>query len=372
MARERRRSSLHLRIAGWMVSCSLATVAVFCAFLYLALQQEDASEPERGQEPLTREAGEQMLLATLLAGPIALVTAAGAAYLLSRRALAPLEELIQGARRITASSLAQRLPLPAQQDELYELTLELNLLLARLDVGFAALARHAAEASHELRTPLAIVIAQLEVASRQPEWQAVVSTSLAELVRLSRLVDALLALARADGPLEQETVFDARERLDWILASLAEQAQHRHIELSRAAEGEPACVHVVGDPDALRLALQNLLDNALRFTPDGGRVRASLVQEGRELSFRIDDSGPGVELDERLSIFTPLRRGRASPAAGDRGHGLGLAIVERVARRHQGSVQVTSSPEGGARFELRLPAAHDSSSGCRVQGDTAP
>lgn len=352
-----------------MVVSTLVTVAVFSSVLYVALRFEEADEAPfagRTKEPLAAEASEQMLLATLFAAPIALLVAAGGAVLLSRRALRPLDEVIAAARRVTASNLQQRLPLPVRKDELYDLTAAMNGLLERLDDGFSALARYAADASHELRTPMAVIVSKLEVAARHPrtvrEWEDAVSGALSELRRLAQLVEALLSLARADAPLHQAVQFDLREQIDLVLASCQERANASGVVLSLATEGALQRTLVSGDPDAADIAVRNVIDNAIRFTPRGGRVHVSLRISSTGSEVLVDDSGPGVAAHERESVFIPLRRGSAAPAEGSVGHGLGLAIARRVMQRHKGAVHVEAGPEGGARFVLRFARPHNEAS----------
>ena len=346
-----------------MVISTLVTVAVFSSVLYVTLRFEQANEDPSARhigEPLAAEASEQMLLATLFAAPIALLVAAGGAVVLSRRALRPLDEVIAAARRVTASNLQQRLPLPVRRDELYDLTAEMNGLLERLDEGFSALARYAADASHELRTPLAVIVSKLEVAARHPrtvpEWEEAVSGALSEFRRLAQLVEALLSLARADATLHQAVQFDLREQIDLVLASCQERAMASGIALSPATEGDLQQTPVSGDPDATGIAVRNVIDNAIRYTPRGGRVHASLRVSSTGIEVLVDDSGPGVAAHERESVFLPLRRGSAASAEGSVGHGLGLAIVRRVMQRQGGAVHVEAGPDGGARFVLRFAA----------------
>ncbi len=352
-----RRVSLHARLAGWMMASTLVTLTLFAGLLYGSLRFEEAGAPS-ASEPLGAAVSEELLFAMLIAGPVSMAAAAGGAAWLGRRALRPLHDVIAGARRVTASDLRQRLQLPGVRDELHDLTLEVNSLLDRLDNGFGALARYAADASHEIRTPLAVLTSSLEVALRRPrtsaEWTATAENALGELRRLSQLVESLLALARADGPLEHIAAVDVREQTDQLLASLAARAASCGTSLSAAAEGDGGDARIDGDPDMVASAVRNLVDNALRYTPRGGRVRVAVRTGTEAVEVAVDDSGPGVPEAERESIFLPLRRGRAALAQGP-GHGLGLAIVQRVAARHGGSVEVGASPEGGARFLLRLP-----------------
>jgi signal transduction histidine kinase len=150
--------------------------------------------------------------------------------------------------------------------------------------------------------------------------------------------------------------------VDLILASLAERAKARGIGLSSATEGDSDDARTTGDPDAIASAVRNVVENALRYTPSGGHVRVTLHVAPTYLEITVDDSGPGIPVAERESVFVPLRRGSAVPADGEVGHGLGLALARRLIERHGGTIAVSESPAGGARFVIRLPrgvVAHD-------------
>jgi len=356
--------SLHRSLAVWMMASTIFTLAAFAGALYVAFRFEEAGKQSEAIDEttaLSEQASEQMMVAMLIAAPLALAVAVGGAIMLSRRALAPLEAVIRGARSITASKLSERLALPRRRDELYVLIEEFNRLFARLEQGFAALSRYAADASHELRTPLAVVAAELDVSLLRPrtpeEWERAAQKSLQEIRQLARLVDSLLDLARAEGPLERSVQFDIREPVDQLLARTAEQASANGLILSYA-EGSDQPIYVDGDPDALAIAIRNLVDNALRYTPRGGRVRVHLTSEQSQVRLSVEDSGPGVPSKEREAIFTPLARGASKVI--DRkpeGYGLGLAIARRIVERHGGSLSVEAAEGGGARFLIQVPIA---------------
>ncbi len=164
-------------------------------------------------------------------------------------------------------------------------------------------------------------------------------------------------LARAEGTLERSVQFDIREPVDQLLARTAEQASANGLILSYA-EGSDQPIYVDGDPDALAIAIRNLVDNALRYTPRGGRVRVHLTSEQSQVRLSVEDSGPGVPSKERDAIFTPLARGASKVI--DRkpeGYGLGLAIARRIVERHGGSLSVEAAEGGGARFLIQVPVA---------------
>ncbi len=376
---ELRGRSLRRRLALWMLVSTVTTIIVFAIALYVAFViEEHEPDDEAGEleeegeeeESAAAEAGEQMLFAIAIAGPFALAAAVGGALWLSRRALAPLDEVIRAARAISSTDLHRRLELPRERDEIHALVLELNGLFERLERGFDALGRYAVDASHELRTPLAVVVSELDVALRRPrsaaEWETVATRARGEARRLTRLVESLLALARAEGPRERERILDLRELVDLLLIGLVDQAASVRIALSRAAEGGEAPAWVRGDSDALDAAVRNLVVNAMSYGPPGTAVRVSVGSEGEGFAVTVDDAGPGVPHAERDAIFEPMRRASAIGVDRNReGHGLGLAIARRIVTHHGGTIRVEDSPAGGARFVLWLPrssstgSAHD-------------
>jgi len=356
------KSSLHRRIALGFALTTAFTLVAFAAATYVALRIEESDDQRGVQESeehgLAAEASERMLLAMLAVAPAALLVAVGGGLWLSRRALAPIDSIVAAAQSITASGLSQRLVLPTRKDELHLLTKELNGLFVRLETGFGALSRYAADASHELRTPLAVAGAELEVALRQPrtaaEWRHTAEKSLAEIRRLARLVESLLSLARAEGPLDRQVQFDVRAQVDEVLAARAQSASDRGLSLSRAAEGGEAPAGVTGDPDALASAVRNLIDNAVAYTPSGGSVRVGVDAGSTEVSIWVEDTGPGIAASERDRIMLPLERGAAAVGHPE-GQGLGLAITSRIVDRHHGTIAIEDRALGGARFVIRLP-----------------
>ncbi|MEO8800773.1 MAG: HAMP domain-containing sensor histidine kinase, partial [Polyangiaceae bacterium] len=349
--------SLHTRLALWMVASTVFTLAAFAVALYVALRIEDA---DGGAESvtLTSDASEQILAEILVAAPVALLVAAGGALVLSRRALAPLQRVIADARTITTSRLDTRLALPERRDELYDLIDEINRVFARLEVGFGALGRYAADASHELRTPLAVIASELDVALQRPrtsdEWERAAAKALAETRRLARLVDSLLALSRAEGPLDRLVRFDLREQVDQVLASVAEQAAAKEVAITLVADGGAEAAWMEGDADAMASAVRNLVDNALRHAFKGGKVSVAVNDDCDQWLVTVDDSGAGVPAERRETIFSPLSR---DATIAPEGYGLGLAITKRIVERHRGIVSIVDAPGGGARFVIAVPHA---------------
>jgi signal transduction histidine kinase len=344
-------TSLRGRIAVWMAAAAVFTALVFASTMYFVVRAEGVA---------VAEVAEELLWALVVAVPLTVLVAFAGASWLARRALVPLEGVIRTAHEISAQDLHRRLPVPARSDELASLVEALNDLLARLDDGFEALGRSAADASHELRTPVASLATELEVALRRSrttaEWEAVARRSLAELRRLAVLLDELLAFAKArDEAIRGRTAIDVREQVDLVLAALGRDARDRGLLLSPAAEGGDAPAWIVGSADAISTVIRNLVENALHHTPRDGVILAAVATEGQRVIIDVEDSGVGIAASEREEVFLPFRRGVSADRSRSAGFGLGLAIARRVVEAHGGRISVDDSVLGGARFRVELP-----------------
>ncbi len=369
-APRRARRTLRARLAYWMVLSTAATLVVFACVVYVLVRTEanesinvrdEAGEEAAGGAQDTRE---QVLFSMLIAGPVCLGLSTVSAYVLSRRSLAPIDAVIRQARSTTTSTLRRRLDIPSQNDELFDLVVALNALLDRLNDGFDALGSYAASASHELRTPLAVVSNQLEVALRHPrrveEWESIAHSSLDEMGRLSTLVEALLELAWA-GSTTTSRRFELRDELDQTCSSLEAQVRASGAQLLPPDDGED--IWLQGDSGLLMNTVRELVRNAVRHSPVGIIVRVLVELRHDELvAVVVDDNGPGIATGERLAIFEPFTRGRASDEGTDarRGLGLGLAIAKRSVEAWGGTLTVDDSPEGGARFTILVPTTRTS------------
>lgn len=358
-----RRLSLRSRLALWMALSTTFTVIVFACVVYASVRSE-AGEADDGSG---EDAAEQVLAAIAIAGPLCLALSIAGGLVLSRRALAPIDAVVRRANAMSSEDLHHRLEVPNNNDELHDLVLALNALLQRLDDGFSALGRYAASASHELRTPLAVVTSELEVALRRPrdaeQWERTARTSLDELRRLARLVEALLELAQASGgSVRVGQRFELRERLDQVLSSLDASVSASGSRLQRPEDGAP--VWLRGDAELFVNAVRELVRNAARYGSKGGAVRVHIERtDSDRVAIHVDNDGPGVDPAERTAIFAPFfrgARGLAQDTAGEgaRGLGLGLAIATRSVQVCGGSLAVADSPEGGARFTILVPACN--------------
>jgi signal transduction histidine kinase len=327
------------------------------SFVIVLLDDEDDDVVEGNS--FQGEAEELILDAMAITAPLAIGTAVLTAVMLSRRSVRPLEDAIRAARETTAHDLRRRLPLPGSDDEVRDLVVELNQLFARLDEGFGALSRFAADASHELRTPLAVIATDLEVTLRHPrtndELLASIRQGLDEARRLSAVVDSMLTLARvgADAP-DSRTEVDLLECVDGVLAQLGGAADAAGVTL--VGPEDHAGATIIGNAVMLETAIRNLVANAIAAVPRGGRVHVTLEKRANDIAVVVDDNGPGVDGDPE-KLFIPFHRGLTDRDDRVRGTGLGLTIARRVARAHDGTLDAWPSPLGGARFTLTVPRA---------------
>ena len=278
--------------------------------------------------------------------------------LLAHRLLGPLARMSERARRITAEALHQRLEVEVTGDELEQLRDSFNATLARLERSFGQLRRFTADASHEIRTPLTALRSVGEVALQgdksNEQYREVIGTMLEEVDRLSRLADELLTIARAEGgqthysfePLDLgRLATDVAEQLE----VLAEERDQRLVV--RASEG------VIAEADrlALRQALMNLIDNAIKYSPAGGEVSVVVRRADATAVIEVSDQGPGIPNEHRERIFERFYRidpGRSREMGGT---GLGLSLVKLTAEGHGAKVEVDDAPGGGSTFRMTIP-----------------
>jgi len=296
-------------------------------------------------------------LCLLLLAGVAVTTA-----VFARRALRPVDEIVAQARRIGESNLAERLPQPVRQDELGRLVDTLNAMLARVERGVETQRRFTADASHELRSPLSRLRAEIEVTLRRPrdaaEYEETLRSCLEEVERLSQLTEELMTLAHLDAeekPGREAPAVALLPIVDDAVRRLATQAGRCAVSVLVEPSG-PAPAVKVGST-AVGLALANILDNAVKFSPAGSAVRVGVSTDGAQALIVVSDNGPGVAPDELPRLFDRFHRGTAARESEAPGFGLGLAISRAVIERQGGSIAVESAAGGGARFSIRLPLA---------------
>ena len=291
--------------------------------------------------------------------PVAVALAVVGGFVVTRRALRPVRDMSRAARQITAEDLGRRLARRGAEDEIDHLVDTLNTMLAGLEAAFAQARRFSADAAHELRTPLTALKGEIEVALRAErpaaEYRRVLHSSLEEVDLLIRVAEDLLLFSRSSAAIGLP-----RDRLDLepiVLEALevgARRAQGTGVTV-RAEDIEP--VTVLGEGGALRRAVLNLVDNAVKYTPAGGKVSLSLLaRDGRALIV-VQDTGIGIDPADRARIFDPFVRLDAARNRDEGGVGLGLALVRSIVAAHGGTVDVESSSGAGSRFTIRLPLA---------------
>jgi two-component system, OmpR family, sensor kinase len=303
------------------------------------------------------ELAARLALSTIL--PLAIITPIIAllVWIAVRRGLAPLDRVADAVQKRSPGQLG---PLRAGgwPREIEPLVEALNGLLGRLKRAIEAQRAFVTDAAHELRTPLAALALQAQLAEREaaPEARERALADLREgLARATRVVEQLLALAREEPGVTSSpfVLVDVAPLARDAVASLSPLAAAKSIDLGIAnADGD---VRIQGDPDALQTLLANLIDNAIRYTPPGGRVDVAVERHGDAALIAVRDSGPGIPTAERERVFERFARGAASNATGS---GLGLAIVKRIVERHGGTVELGEGLNGtGVGVGVRLPAA---------------
>ncbi|CAN5904736.1 HAMP domain-containing sensor histidine kinase [soil metagenome] len=289
------------------------------------------------------------------------LTSLGVGWLVAGRVLAPIGRITAVARDIQATDLSRRIGLRGPPDELRELADTFDAMLARLDDAFESQQRFIQEASHELRNPLAVIRTNVDVALADPDANAEDLRRAAELVgrtasRMSTLVDDLLVYGRRGSPAHEIGPVDLATVVAEAVEEFRAPAQVREIRLDADADVDVGLV-IDGDRIALRRAVANLLTNALRLAPEATTVVVGAGSDGDHRWLTVADEGPGIDPAERELVFHRFWRGNKAAARDDGRSGLGLAIVDQIARDHGGWVELAPSPSGGSVFTLWFPPA---------------
>lgn len=302
----------------------------------------------------------------------ALGLAAAGGYVLAGRALAPVGAMAAKAQSITADKLSERLPVYNPNDELGSLASAFNNALTHLEDSFDRLRRFTSDASHELRTPLAAMRSVGEVALRDGVDDAsrreAISSMLEEVERLTLLVDSLLTLTRADAGTAALSFAqaDITELANDAAESIRVLADEKSIELAVHTHEE-----VLANVDAatFKQAIVNLLDNAVKYTPEHGRVAISVAQEKDNCIIEVTDTGPGIPQEDRSRVFERFYRGDKSRTRKTGGVGLGLAIAKWAVEVNGGTIKLVERDGCGCAFRITLPAATAGSHGINKGGD---
>lgn len=312
----------------------------------------------------TEETVRQVLLMLAIGLPVAVGVAVAGGFVLVRRALKPVDNLSQKAAVITQHNLSERLPVVRTGDELERLSLSLNLMISRLEDAINSSKQFVADASHELRTPLAVLRGELENLAQdlqlKPQTRETLGSALEEVDRLAEIVEGLLALSRLDtGEVKPEWIrFDLAELVATTADQMSLLAEDKHITVVYDCAQR---VMVEGDQARLKQVVVNLLDNAIKYTPDGGRVRLKISREDGNAILDVVDDGIGIPADALPHVFKRFFRvdGSRSRDHGAGGAGLGLSIVKSICDAHGAQVEVTSTPGQGSQFRIRQPLASE-------------
>jgi heavy metal sensor kinase len=302
-----------------------------------------------------------LMFVMLLGLPIAVALAALGGYVLARGALAPIDRMTAQARLITAERLKERLPVDNPKDELGRLATVFNQTLTRLESSFDQMRRFTADASHELRTPLTAMRSVGEIGLRakreSSEYREIIGSMLEEVDRLSLLVDRLLTLSRADigeSKLAMDRV-DLAELAEEVTTQLDVLAEEKRQTLTVEVGGHYMCV---GDRMVLRQALLNLVDNAIKYSPEGGSitVRVSRFEDGTA-GLDVTDTGPGIPAEQQQRVFDRFYRvDSARSRENGGGTGLGLSIARWAVEVNGGQLTLENSEGPGATFRITLPS----------------
>lgn len=309
------------------------------------------------EEPLWREFWE--MVAVLAVGlPITVLLIGFVGYGVAGRALRPVDTMARRAAIISAEHLNERLVIENPNDELGHLGRAFNDTLARLEESFDQLRRFTADASHELRTPLTAIRSVGEVALQSagtaPYYRDIIGSMLEEVTHLTRLVESLLTMSRADAgqiPLQKAVVnaFDLAQEAAALLEVLAEEKQQTILV------GGDRSLHVWGDRLILRHALLNLMDNAVKYSPATGRIRVHIGAVGDRVLIAIQDNGPGISTEHRSKVFERFYRVDKARTRSEGGTGLGLSIAQWAVLAHGGKIGLNQAVPYGSSFEIELP-----------------
>lgn len=294
----------------------------------------------------------------LVLTPIALTVSIGGGLFLANKSLRPVDDITKAARQITAQKLDQQIPYRNVDDEIGRLVLTINEMITRLGVSFQQIQQFSSDVSHELRTPLAVMRGEVELALRTPrestEYRRVLASNLEEILRLSSIIDNLLTLTK--GEMGKQGIQTQQISLSDLLEDLAEDAQvlaekkHQHVELVINRK-----VVVLGDALRLRQLLLNLIDNAVKYTQEGGTIKISAGQHAHFVVVSVTDNGFGIPLEDQTRIFDRFYRVDKARSRELGGSGLGLAIAKWIAEQHHGKIEIESELHKGSTFSVYLP-----------------
>ena len=299
------------------------------------------------------------LILTLSAGfPVFIGLISIGAYVLLGRALRPVDQIVRSAERITLQNLSRRLPIPDTGDEVERLSQALNRMIRRLDEAFQLTTRFTADASHELRTPLTIMRGELEALLKEGQLNddhaAQIESVLEEAERLTQIVEGLLLMSRLEGGESQmsKDPIDFAALVTTTVEQMSPLAEDKSVTLVCDASTE---VMVEANEVRLKQVVVNLLDNAIKYTPEGGKITVRVVAESSSAILEVSDNGIGISEEALPHVFERFYRSEQVLARKARGTGLGLSMVESIVTAHSGKVTVKSRENEGAVFHVAIP-----------------
>lgn len=348
---------IRTRLTCWFAAVLTVSLLVMSVGTFVEISEQlrkshrHSADDRAAQETLEMicEAGLPAVLLGLLGG-----------WWLVRRALAPVADLTQAVEKIHDRNLSARLPRSGNGDELDRLTEVFNAMTARLDGSFQHIREFTLHASHELKTPLTILRGELETALHEeqgnPGQKERLASQIDEIERLTKIVDALTLLTKADAgqiALKRELVrLDELVRESFADAKILAQPHGIEARLDHCDE-----VTVTGDRHRLRQLLLNLTDNAVKYNQPGGTVKFSLQRDGNAAALQISNTGPGLAPDLQARVFERFFRGDASHNNAVEGCGLGLSIAQWIVSAHGGKIDFASAPRQLTTVLVRLPLA---------------
>lgn len=298
--------------------------------------------------------------------PIAVVGSGVVGSIMARVTLRPINRIIETIHAITEENLSLRLTLPESKDEVRRLADTFNDMLTRLEQAFTSQRLFIEDLTHELKTPLAVLKGELEVTLKRirsaREYESVLESSLEEIDRVIRIVENLLVLARLEkgvAALDKEDL-EAGQLVAQCVEHIRVLAEPKGISVRFESKDG---TNIRGDPVKLRQLFLNVLDNAIKYTPQGGEVEVEVVREGAWVKITVRDTGPGIPEKDMPRIFDRFFRGQGHGQ--EKGFGLGLSIVKAIAEAHGGRIEVSTPDGGGTCFDMFLPPARFSA----VSGD---
>jgi heavy metal sensor kinase len=291
--------------------------------------------------------------------PSALAVASLGGHFLANRALRPVDEVTNTARAITSHNLNRRIRITKAKDEIGRLAETLNEMISRLDQSFKKIRQFSADVSHELKTPLTVLKGEIEVALRRErtggDYRTILRSNLEEINNMTKVVDDLLLLSRADTgevPLTK-TVVDLSEFLSEIQIQSQVLATSKSIDVYLHNNQE---VYALADPLRLKAMMLNLVENGIKYSPQGGRIDITLDKENSSALITVSDQGIGIPQEALPHIFDRFFRVDKARSRQEGGSGLGLSICKWIAEAHNGSISARSELGKGSAFTVRIPS----------------